>query len=286
MGDRYVDFTNSLSAFIDFHLASIQNQLQMISPINDNHQYKEIIKSSKAKPKIFKPSVLIPVTEFNHVLNILVSPSNLINTFFAGKERDVNDYLNSKENIQVLSTSKMEEPIDTFSLNQTISITTESTTISIVRNSTNTSFSTPIMNSLKYKKSSKTNLNNDHNVENSFDDTSIPLANTTNNFNRISNINNPILQIITDKSKYIKHNFTSSLLNVKNEKKNQNIKDYAYSITSNDSLLFKTVEISNMENITFNENESQRKKRSFELFFNSTVQVSKPPNIIVCNINK
>ncbi|VVC44291.1 Hypothetical protein CINCED_3A001515 [Cinara cedri] len=283
LGDRFVDFTNSLSVLINFHLTSIQNQLQMISPINNNHLYKEIIKSSEAKPKMFKPSVLIPVPEFNYVLNILASPNKLLNKFFAGKEKeDKNNSVNTKKNIEVLTT-------------QTTSITTESISILEVKNSTNSSFTTPILISSKYNESSTTSLENDQYTENSLDVTFIPLAGTINNYNTILNTKNngnykmllnendkfntnvptynqeittPIPQI-TKKFEYIKHNLTYSLLNLKNEKIMHDIQNYTYySISSNNSLLSKK-----KENITLNDNQSERKKRSFELFFNSTLQI-------------
>lgn len=307
MGSRYVNFTSSLSVLIDFHLASIQSQLQMISPINDIHQYKEIIMSSEAKPTIFKPSVLIPVPEFNHVYNILASPSKLLNTFFTGKENKYvnNNSLNTKNSVQVLTTPIMEEPISTFSFNQTISFTTESTSILKVQNSTNTSFSTSVLNLSNYNESSTTDLENNHYTENSFDVTFISLASTIRNpilvksndnyemmllngndkfnINVLNNQGNtiPISSIITNQSKYIDHNITSSLLKLLNENKDHDINNYKYSISSNDSLVSKTVKATTIENITLNENLGKREKRSFELFFNSNVQVTKSPYIIV-----
>lgn len=113
---NFVHFTNSLSTLIDFHLVSIQNQLQMISPINYNEHYENVIKSSESQPKIFKPTVLIPVPKIN---NILKSQSNFFNNFFVGKEIQ-NFNLSTKEHIQVITTSIMEKSIDKFPLSKKI----------------------------------------------------------------------------------------------------------------------------------------------------------------------
>lgn len=275
----------------------------MISPINDNHQYIEIIKSSKAKPKIVKLSVLIP-KEFNHDLNILASPNKLSNTFLADKEKeDVINFLSTKKNSEVLTTPIVEETITKSSLGQTISM--ESKSILEVQNYTNSSFSTSTLISSKNNKNSTTNLINNHNIENSFNVTFIPLGSTINENNKISNTTSSLLiksnskdnyeimlpnksntfnttvltynqykttsltPIIAEKSENIEHNFNSSLSNLQNVNKMHNIKNYTYSISSNSSHLFKTV-----ENVTLYENLGIRKRRSFELFFNSTVQVS------------
>lgn len=74
----------------------MQNQLQMISPINDNHQHEEIIiKSPEVKTKIVKPTVLIPIPEADNV-GELSATNNLFKRFFSGKE---------KKNETVLDTS-------------------------------------------------------------------------------------------------------------------------------------------------------------------------------------
>lgn len=97
LGEQYMNFIKSLSNLINFHLVSMQNQLQMISPINDNHQHKEIIMSSVAKTKIVKPTVLIPIPELDNV-GKLPTTSNLLKTFFSGKENK-----NKTENIKAAS---------------------------------------------------------------------------------------------------------------------------------------------------------------------------------------
>lgn len=301
MGDEYVNFTNYLSVLIDFHLVSIQNQLQMISPINDNHQYEEIIKSSEAKSKIFKPTVLIPVPEFDNVLS-LFSPNNLLNKFFAGKEDDVIGNLSAKESIKV-TTQTNEGTISTFS--QEILATTESILILDIHNSTTSSL-LPELDSSRINRNS-TDIESKHNTENPLDVILIPLVdNATDNYNKTLYVSNknasvPIKnnddykkQIISDikfsvnastaqeksiyfipiayKSLDINDDLTFSALSLNTVYNNTN---HAHNITFNDSLSSETADMSStIVHNTLNQNLNERKKRSFELFFNSRVQVS------------
>lgn len=284
-------------------MVSIQSQLQMISPINDNHQYEEIIKSSETKSKILKPTVLIPVPEFDNVLSLL-SPNNLLSKFFSGKEDDVIGNLSTKESITVTTPMK-EETINSLSFSQDILATTESTSILDIHNFT-TSFLTPNLDSHRVNQNS-TDIENKHNIKNPLDVILVPLVdNATNNYNKtlyISNINTPMSvknnddyekQIINDtkfgmnaltaqeksisfspitqKSLDIKDNLTFSALGLKTT---YNDKNYGYNITFNNTLSFETADTSStIEYNTLNQNLNRRKKRSFELFFNSSVQVS------------
>lgn len=86
----------------------------MISPINYNQHYENIIMSSEAQSKMFKPTVLIPIPEIN---NNLKSQSNSLNNFFIGKEKK-NLSLSTKEHMQVTTTSITEKIINTFPLSK------------------------------------------------------------------------------------------------------------------------------------------------------------------------
>lgn len=141
----------------------MQSQLQMISPINDNHQYEEIIKSSEAVPKLFKPTVLIPVPEFDNFLNIL-TPKRFLNNFFAGKEKpDVIDTPSTKKNNWDSTTPIME--VFNGSSSQKNLISTKTTTILEIPNSTTTSFLSSNLDTSKYNQNSK-NLNNAYDINN------------------------------------------------------------------------------------------------------------------------
>lgn len=152
----------------------------MISPINDNHQHEEIIKSSEAKTKIVKPTVLIPIPELDNV-GKLSTTNNLLKTFFPGKEKK-----NKTENIQAAS----------------------------------------------------------------------------------------LLNVIAEQPELIEYNLTSPSLEIRNGI-NDNIQSYKYA--TNKSFSLGTTEISTIivEQKISKENIIDRKKRSFEIFFNSDVQVSK-----------
>jgi len=159
LGDQYKDFTNSLSTLINFHLTSMQIQLQMISPINYNlnSQNEKVIMSSEVKTKIYKPNVLISLPKPDG-LNKLSSKTSMFNTFFGGKEnQDAN----------------------------------KSTLILEVKNSTSKSPISLTLNPLKYNQSFK-NIENAQYTENPFNLNFIPLLSTTNNYDEISNINNNI----------------------------------------------------------------------------------------------
>jgi len=236
----------------------------MVSPINDNHQYEEIIKSSEAKPKIFKPTVLIPVPKFDNTLNAL-TPNNLLNTFFAGKEK--HDVINStQEYIQTITTPITEKSIDVFLFNRKMSITTDSTSILEAKNTTSTSSSLSTLNSLQYNQIS-TNLGSEPSTESSFNATFIQLVdNTTDNYNEI--LNNDNLVVIKSDDEYEKQ---LTIKDIKNRKKFHDV----YNITSNDSLPSVIDQIYTMEHDISNQKYSKRNKRSFELFFNSDVQVGK-----------
>lgn len=118
LDNQYENFTDSLSTLIDFHLVSMQSQLQLISPIIYNYQYEEIMKSPMIpQPKIFKPTVLIPIPEFD---NVLKSPNNLFKQFFSGKEIQDIDILNTTKNIQATTTSVLEESINIFTSGENI----------------------------------------------------------------------------------------------------------------------------------------------------------------------
>lgn len=206
MGDQYKDFSNSLSTLIDFYLASMQMQLQMISPINYNldHQNEKIIISSEAKPKMNKPTVLIPLPKFD-VLNIF-SPNLMFDVFFGGKEKQhANDSLSKKENIQVITTPMMVESISTLSGHQqNMSIATESTSILEVNNSTTMSSISSTLSSSKYNQSSKDTDIYQY-TEKPFDVTFIPLP-STDSYSKIPSIKNNThyeKQLPVDNSKFI-----------------------------------------------------------------------------------
>lgn len=277
----------------------MQNQLQMISPINSYHKQEKIIKSSEAKQNNFKPSVLIPLlTDINNVLNTSSSSNKLLNTFFAGKEKQtVTDTYDTKENISVLikpSTVKSfsEYP---FSLNTSIAI--ESTSV-IKKNSTSANSSRSTLDSPKYTQ----NLNNAENynyTESTLDVSFMPFTSINNKYHKrsvVSNINNPkgmknndkyeeqnihdflrktnsLFFSKTNKSEYSKYNYSSLLLNLKNSEQFSNgVKHYMYNNNSNESLL---TEIPVKRLNILKKNHADRKKRSFEIFFNSNAQVSK-----------
>lgn len=244
-----MNFTNSLSALIDFHLASIQNQVQMISPIIDNHQYKEIIKSSRAKSKIIKPSVLIPVPEFDHVLRML-SPNNSFNKFFAGKEKfDV-----SNENIEVVSLPSRESNSRIVS-SQKIEIHTKSPSILEVQNFTTTSHPLSALDSLEQKQNSSSG------VKPYFENTSYIT------FNALADTNDNI----TEMSNVAKTNYPVLIENNDNQTTFYEAKkNFEYSTITNDSIASDIVEISSIEH----NKTAKRKKRSFEYFFIPNIQVS------------
>lgn len=222
----------------------MQSQLQMISPINDNHQYEEIIKSSEAIPKIFKPTVLIPVPEFDNFLNIL-TPKRFLNNFFAGKEKpDVIDTSSTKNNNWDTTTPTMEVFNSSFSSSQRFLISSETTSI---QNSTTTSFLLSNLDTSKYNHNSK-------NLDNAFDDnTFIPLvaSTTVGSFEGIA---------------------TSFPLDFNNTKKIHD--NYVYNITSNDSFPMEINELPAVEHKISHQNHNERKKRSLELFFISDMLVS------------
>lgn len=246
----------------------MQNQLQMISPINDNHQYEEIIKSSEAKPKIFKPTVLIPVPKFDNILNTL-TPNNLLSTFFAGKEKQ--DVINNtQEYIQTRTTPITEKSIDVFSLSQKVSITTDSTLILEVKNATFANSSLSTLNLFQYNQNS-TNLGSEPSTESSVDVTFIQLVdNTTDNYNEI--LNNDNLVVIKSDDEYEKQ---LTIKDIKNRKKFHDARNDVYNIIPNGSLPAVIDQIYTIKHDTSNTKYSERNKRSFELFFNSDVQVSR-----------
>lgn len=265
MGDQHIHFTNSLSALIDFHLASMQSQLQMISPINDNNQYEEIIKSSEAKPKIFKPSVLIPIPKFDNTLNAL-TPKTLLNTFFAGKE--MQDIKSTQEYTQTQTTPITEVSIGGFSSNQQISITTDSTTILEVKNATTASSLLSTLNSLQYSQNLP-NLKSESSTENSVDIAFIrKVDNTTDKYNKI--LNDYVVVIKSDDE----HEKQLTIKDIKNRKKFHDVRNYTYNITSNNSLSTVINESYTIGHNRYSQTNGERKKRSLELFFNSDVQVS------------
>lgn len=240
----------------------------MISPINDNYQYEEIIKSSEAKPKIFKPIVLIPVPKFD-ILNVL-TPNNLLNTFFAGKEKQ--DVIKStQEYIPTRTTPITEESINMYSFNQKTSVTTDSTLILEVPNATTSSLLSTL-NTLQYNQN-LTNLES-KSTDNIFNDTFIQLAeNNTVNYNKILNIDNTVI-----KNDEYKKQLT--IKDIKNRKKFHDITNYTYNIALNDSLPPVIDEIYTIGHDTSNQIHSKRKKRSFQLFFNSDIQVGKQSCVI------
>lgn len=258
-------FINSLSALIDFHLASIQNQVQMISPINDNHQYEEIIKSSEAKQNIVKPSILIPIPEFDHVLTFS-SSNNSFNKFFVGKEK-----LNmSIENLQVES-SPLKQSNSKIVSSQKIEIHTKSPSILEVQNFTNTSYPLSTSYSLKY------DLNSSSSVE----------------LNTEKEIPIFLSPYSVKKSDFTEHRFTTLPLDLNNRTKFYDAKkNYEYSIITNHSIGSDIVKIPSIHHNKTDQIHVQR-KRSLEVFFIPNVQVSiyiykyiyEAVNIIILNSN-
>lgn len=235
-------FTDSLSALINFHLVSIQNQLHMITPISYNHHYEGIIKSSEAKPKIVKPNILIPIPEFDNMLSTL--SSYLLNKYFAGKEKHnvTESYSSTEKSIQVITPTTNEL------------ISTKSTSMIEVQNFTILSTLNPkdIEKKLSIDEDTKLNIN--------------PL-----NFLKTITFSPPK---ITEKSEFIDFNITSASLDLKNGNKFHDIKNDAYSVNSQDSISPEVIEISIIDqqnNSSIDHN--KKKKRSLELFFNSAVQV-------------
>lgn len=230
----------------------------MISPISDNHQYEEIIKSSEAKPNVVKPSVLIPVPEFDNVLSML-SPSNLINKFFTGKEKQDT----SKNNFQVISPTT-EKFISPFVTTQNIEIVTKLPSILEIQN-----LSTTTSQLSEYNQSSP-NLEIEQYQENSFHEKPLTIGDNIN----VLNLQGKTISLplnTTEKFEYVRHNFTISPLELKNRKKFYNTKNYEYKVISNNSHSSESIEILPIGST--NQNHDKRKKRSFELFFISDVQV-------------
>lgn len=261
LGDKNIHFNDSLSDLIDFYLISIQNQLQMISPISDNRQYEEIIKSSEAKPNVVKPSVLIPVPEFDNVLSML-SPSKLINKFFTGKEKQDT----SKNDIQSTSSST-EEFISPFITSHNIEIVTKLPSFVEIQSSSTINSQLSALNVSEYNQSSS-NLEIEYYPENSFHEKPLTIKDNINILNLQGKTTSSPLNT-TENFEYVEQNFTISPLELKNRKKFHNIKNYEYSVISNDSQLSENIEILSIPN----QNYDKRKKRSFELFFISDVQV-------------
>lgn len=263
LGDKNIHFTDSLSDLINFYLISIQNQLQMISPISDNRQYEDIIKSSEAKPNVVKPSVLIPVPEFDNVLSML-SPSNLINKFFTGKEKQDA----SKNNFQVTPPST-ELFISPFVTSQNIEIVTKLPSIFKTQNFSTINSQLLALNVSKYNQSSS-NLEIEQYPENLFHEKPLIIGDNINVPNHQGKTTSLPLNT-TKKFEYVKHNFTISPLELKNRKKFYDIKNYEYKVISNDSHSSESIELLSIGST--NQNHDKRKKRSFELFFISDVQV-------------
>jgi len=184
----------------------MQIQLQMISPINYNlnDQNKKII-SSEVKGKIYKPNVLISLPKSDDI-DKLSPKNNMFNKYFGGKEKqDVNNSLNIKKNIQVNTTPTEEEIINTFTVNQQISVTKNSTLILDIENSTTSSPILSTLNSSRYDQSLK-NIGSDQDIEKPFNETFLPLLSTTNNHTKISNNKNSTeyeIQLAIDDSKLI-----------------------------------------------------------------------------------
>lgn len=170
----------------------MQNQLQMISPINNNHKHEKILKSVEVKPKVSKPSILIPLpTEDNSFLNI---SSNKI---FAGKEKQdvIHSALGSLENIEVITKPTTDEYINNLLSSLNTSIFTESTKLLLKKNYTTPSFLLSTVDSSKYNQNLK-NLQSHLYTERTSD---VPLINTNDKYKRsiVSNLN---------KSKSVKNN--------------------------------------------------------------------------------
>lgn len=290
MGDQFANFTDSLSTLINFHLISIQNQLQMISPISSNHVHEKIIKSLEAKPNIIKPSVLIPLpAEVNYLKNTI--PNKMSNTFFTGKEKHniIDTIIGSMENNEFKPTT--DESINTFLFNHNTSTVIEPTK-SIFE--TNSSFVPLTSDSSKYNQNLK-HFPSHHYTEKTF----MPLTYTNDkykrsivsNLNKLQNVKNiDVLEkqkkhyfpskikssrSIIPRNEYNKHSLNSLLLDLKYKETFFNgIKNYMYNTASNNSLSSEIIEISIERLNTFNKNYDRRSKRSYELFFNSDLQVS------------
>lgn len=247
----------------------------MISPIIGNHQYEEIIKSSEAKSKIIKPSVLIPVPEFDNALRIL-SPNNSVNKFFAGKE----EFDMSNENIQVVFPPSTESNSRIVS-SQKIEIHTKSPSILEVENFTSTSHPLSALDSLKQKQNLSSGV--ELYSENTSDVTFIALAHANDNITEMSNVaktNYPVLSENNDRKKLLTVENNAGVLNLQgtaiflspyNRTFYEDKKNYEYSITTNDSIASDIIEISSIEQ----NKTAKRKKRSFEYFFLPNVQVSR-----------
>ncbi|XP_050528946.1 uncharacterized protein LOC126898698 [Daktulosphaira vitifoliae] len=125
------EFTNSLSILIDFYLDSIQNQLNMISPIINDQQTETVITSPELKLKNYASEVkiLIPFQSNNEDTGIFDLSKTLFDRFstiFSGKvEPNSNNSSNKTENIPVSNYSiSMTEDSKSRDLN-----TTDSTNI-------------------------------------------------------------------------------------------------------------------------------------------------------------
>ncbi|XP_025197043.1 uncharacterized protein LOC112595869 [Melanaphis sacchari] len=276
LGDQYKDFTNSLSTLINFHLTSMQIQLQMINPINYNlnDQNQTVIMSSEAKGKISKPNVLISLPKSDD-LNKLSMKNNMYNKFFGGKQKqNVNDFLNIKKNIQVTTTPTEEETINIFSVNQQISVVNKSTSILEVEHLTTTSPTFSTLNSSKYDQSLK-HLGSDQFTEKPFDETFIPLLST--NHSKVSNNKSDTdyeMQLAINNSKLIINAVHFQDITENRKKFHDDFKTNVYNISSNHSLSSEIIEISTMRNNKSYKNQGQQKKRSLTLFFDTEVQIS------------
>lgn len=273
--DDNVNFINSLSNLVDFHLASIQNQVQLISPINDHRQNKEIIKSSEAKQKITKPHILISVPTFDNDFSKLP-----LNIYFSGKEKQ-NLPLSTKEKFELTSTTdKSNGELEFYPKVENI---TESPSILDINSSTASSYLSQT-NMSRYNQTLNSSEVESF-AENAFEVTFVPFNNDS-NFNKISNVskinhtngikhyNQPlIIEDNINKFENNEHHLTP-LLDIKNRKWLYDIKNDVDSIISNNSFLSDIIQVPSFGDITLNQTENSRKKRSFELFFNPNVQVS------------
>lgn len=317
MGDQYTNFTATLSVLTDFYLASTQSQLHTISSINYNHQYEEILKSSEAKPKIVKPTVLFPTLGINEAFNIF-SPDNFIRKFFTGKEKqDVNPTISTKENSQITTTTI---PItvefnSTFSLRKEPLTFTESITAVEITNSTTDSILMSTTDLSDYSQNTKT-AENGRSTENVLDVTFVPLqfsvtdhSNIELNLSRadisadFENINDKTqlmiggskfnlnvihgqekvtsLPVVIKKSEYSDDGFTYSQLDLKNRKKFFDSKKHGSYDSSNDTFSSDIVELHTIGHNVSSQNYGERRKRSFEPFLITDIQVNKPRNISV-----
>lgn len=270
----------------------MQNQLQMISPISSNHLHEKIIKSFEAKPNIIKPSVLIPSpTEVNNLKNI--TPNKLSNTFFTGKRKRT--IIGSMENTELKQTK--DESISTFLFNHNTSIVTEPKKSIFEKNFTNFSFVQSTLDSSKFNQILK-NLPSHHYTEKTAA-TFMPLTYINDKYKRsiVSNLNklkkvknNDVLEkqkkhYFLSKIKSLrsikpgnesnKYSLNSLLLDLKNRETYFNgFINYMYNTTLNNSLSSEKIEILTKRLNIFNKNYDRRSKRSYELFFNSDLQVS------------